>query len=835
MIFASAQFSPDGRLLATRSDGCVTVAGADNRETTLTDWSVRLWDASTGRERHVLKGHTNRVSALDFSPDSRRLATGSWDHTARVWDSASGKELHVLRPERREDDQPSSLALVRFSPDGKRLLTLESGVNTFREKDSEGFARGLFGPHDPPAESLSGVKSLHNWRMPQAFSGPYWGTGADATPARLWDPATGKLIAVLRPPEGAQAPEDTVWAAFSPDGRRVVTGHVQGGLNFWDAADGAHQGRWAGVQAPVRELFFSPDGGRLVVEYAAGSRVVVAGRGHEELSIRPTVVVWDVAAAKELSRWVSRDDLRLGRFSPDGRRMLILPKLSDELDAVRSETDPAGRFAQVRTVDAGQVVAELRGHSEAIAAAAFRPDGERIVTAGLDGSVRVWSAGRIGGPSLEGHRDPVRLARFRPDGRQLVTFSRPDLPRNDFAGPAPGDRAAYLWDGQSYQLQAVLQGHSALGDSPWRRPLLGDVVHAEYSPDGKTLATVGHDWLVDGAKPPGVDAEQLFTPVRLWDVQTGRERAALKGFRSRVQTASFSPDGRRLLTVTEPARDRIRFALDEQKRPKVVGALSSGPGQDAAVRLCDAATGKEERVLLDAKHVCYGAAWSPDGRRVLTSAAPSNHLIPIGYEQLSLWDSETGQAVGHLDATPGAPSRLLFSPDGTQVVGLRGTTVLVWDAASGRHLRTLAGHDGDVTAAAFSPDGRWLATTSNDRLALLWDAASGGQRRRLAGHTGKVLSVAFSRDGRWLATASEDGTARVWETETGREWMTLAGRQGPVLAAEFRPDGQMVVTAGADGTARLWPMDPLPDARARRPRDLTEEERARFQVPRARP
>jgi WD40 repeat protein len=100
----------------------------------------------------------------------------------------------------------------------------------------------------------------------------------------------------------------------------------------------------------------------------------------------------------------------------------------------------------------------------------------------------------------------------------------------------------------------------------------------------------------------------------------------------------------------------------------------------------------------------------------------------------------------------------------------------------------------------------------------------------LRGHLRAVTSAEFSPDGRWLVTASDDWTARVWEAATGKEWLTLRGHRGPVVSATFSPDGRTVLTASADGTARLWPADPLPAARARKPRELTEEERQSFDL-----
>ena len=80
------------------------------------DHTAKVWDAKSGRELLTLRGHSEPLDGVAFSPDGKRLATASGDKTAKVWDAESGKELLTLRHSGPVDG-------VAFSPDGKRLAT----------------------------------------------------------------------------------------------------------------------------------------------------------------------------------------------------------------------------------------------------------------------------------------------------------------------------------------------------------------------------------------------------------------------------------------------------------------------------------------------------------------------------------------------------------------------------------------------------------------------------------------------------------------------------------------------------------------------------------------
>jgi WD40 repeat protein len=109
-------FSPDGKRVLTGS----------------WDSAAKLWDAKNGKELLTLKGHAGRVFGVAFSPDSKRVLTGSDDKTAKLWDAETGKELLTLK------GHGERVYGVAFSPDGKRVLT-GSSDGTAKLWDSAAF------------------------------------------------------------------------------------------------------------------------------------------------------------------------------------------------------------------------------------------------------------------------------------------------------------------------------------------------------------------------------------------------------------------------------------------------------------------------------------------------------------------------------------------------------------------------------------------------------------------------------------------------------------------------------------------------------------------------
>src|SRR5206468_2908460 len=87
---------------------------------------VKVWDAQTGQETLTLKGHTGSVHSVAFSPDGKRIVSGSADKTLKVWDATSGQETLTLK------GHTGAVHSVAFSPDSKRIVSGSGDSGTLK-------------------------------------------------------------------------------------------------------------------------------------------------------------------------------------------------------------------------------------------------------------------------------------------------------------------------------------------------------------------------------------------------------------------------------------------------------------------------------------------------------------------------------------------------------------------------------------------------------------------------------------------------------------------------------------------------------------------------------
>jgi WD40 repeat protein/tRNA A-37 threonylcarbamoyl transferase component Bud32 len=813
-----ADVSPDGRRVLGLIEGYQHVYYNDGKQPAkhvFTDRAAYLWDGATGKDLLHLRKMRDCIVSARFSPDGKQVVTASWDQTACLWDTATGRKLHTLK------GHECALALALFSPGGNRVLTVSSGRSTggrsllFSTEEDNALAKGQ--PQGEVALRDPGVVE----RNGQFGESGTMQSSSDFTGenpvARLWDARTGKEVAALRKPPPpvlssnlgrpladrvasalirsqlpwvagmavpGKHPGHPTAAAFSPDGRRVALAFAEGDVCLWDArAGGGPAVSLRGHEGAVHALAFAPDGRSLAT----------AGADH-------LVRLWDAAAGKELRRLSGHQaPVRVVRFSADGRLVLA------------GSDDKTARLWDARTAEEKAV---FRGHNGAVLSAEFSPDGRHVLTGGADGTARVWAVLPPEGPAraLRGHAGKLSSLTFSPDGQALLTAAEDDTPR--------------LWDAATGRLRR------RLGEGKE----LGAVRSARFSGDGRSVVTASAN--------TNIVRRGMVNPsaVHVWDARTGADLLALKDHVSGALGAWFSPDGRRLLTVSDGRVSAFRD-VGPLQGTKLQGTSTGNDGRGpGVVRLWDAAAGKllitlewppqkKGPMTFYPNEVPLMPLFSPDGRHLLVKLHRDADIQLVDAESGKVvrgFYHEAGQRYGNLSWSAA------FSPDGRRLAttvsgGGTGDSVCVWDVATGQALAQFRGFAGAVRFAAFSPDGRRLLTPAG-KDAWVWDVATRERVCQLQGHEGNVLAAVFSRDGKRVLTGAEDGTATLWDAATGQVLSMYVGHAGPVRLVALAPDGRQVATGCDDGTARLWPTDLTAFARQRLPRELAKDERDRYGV-----
>jgi WD40 repeat protein len=506
-----------------------------------------------------------------------------------------------------------------------------------------------------------------------------------------------------------------VFAAFLPDGKRVLSVSDDGVLHVWEFPSGKPIRRLealTGSNGLVTSATLSPSGKHLTAFCDDGFMRIWDWAEGKQLG--KVASVRGAASVRAVSSATSRRFVRTGLleptgagYSPDGNTLML-----------------ATRVLQFVDLPTGQEVGPRRRHIEPLISIWFTPDGTQVFTKDAT-TTHTWNAAtgkNLGTNAIRLPPTPGSPTIISPDGRFGLTVAR-------FASPTVARTAkvrdAVLFDTASGKKLLEI-GLEVQVTPVHRRPIL-------FSPDSKLLA------VNVGDAQEKIDLYAIPSGKRLRTLEAGpaggplgkRRKGAAGGaaapaggfgggggpggaigsrFGASAQAMLFSPDGKML-------------------------AFQAGPG--ATIIVLDTATGKklaslpspEGRAALHGTFTRDGrclALEKSDGTVTLYELATGRLRATYGSKLPPSGAAEPDRLADFLSATSLASAKprvaLAISPD-TRLLALSGPggAVHVWDVLTARELTVLKGHTGAVHALAFAPHGKTLASASHDTTALIWD------------------------------------------------------------------------------------------------------------------
>ena len=315
----------------------------------------------------------------------------------------------------------------------------------------------------------------------------------------------------------------------------------------------------------------------------------------------------------------------------------------------------------------------------------------------------------------------------------------------------------------------------------------GDAIDLDFSPDGKTLASV------------------IRGKVVLWDIENKTEKLTINDVNG--QSVKYSPDGKTL----------------------VCGDV-----------VYNAITGEPKLLLLDGDGYRDYVLFSPDGKTLAgtgpkgirfwnaTIEEPPEDALPVGDTPINILPTDTS-TVGTPEA---GPTSVPFATSSTTVPGIRGLSyspdgkelaiacnlgVWIYDVEQNIEKVLLTqhhdGHKGIVLSVAYSPDGNTIGSGGNAREIHLWDAKTKkhkftlSQPKIIGQFLSQIPSLTFSPDSKIIVSGSDRGgrdQIYLWDVTTGAYKYTLPGHTGNVNSVIFSPEGKTIASTGSDKTILLW-------------------------------
>ena len=522
--------------------------------------SINIIDARNGTLLRTLNGHQKRITSVAYSPDGKRIASGSEDYTIKIWDAQKGSVIYTLKNEFKHAMDSTATFVeevdkVVFSNDGKYLLStshmFDHSIKVWDVKNGT-----LYNTLNTDASVRDVVYSSDGKEIISVL----WQGKIDTWDAQTWKRIkSNRIVDVLE------------CAAISPDGRLLALGSY--GIKVFDMQSDSVIMTLNGHTKPIEALSFSAD----------GKSLLSASDDH-------TIRLWNLKTKKQTRIWEGhRWEVNSICFLPDGERF------------VSTSNDGDVRIWDISMAHSSYTFDK---HSDAIAGVAYNFDGSIIASASWDKSILVWDAKtKQILHRLLGHTKDVLNVEFSPNGKQLVSCSRDhtiriwdinkgsliknidcygyDTPIATFSHDghymvSTSGESIVFWDTDIWQIVHQTKQFGTYYNSVSCNPKGRYVVSASYTYSANLIDkyTISIWDLETGEKVKSIETKASIQDVKyspdgkmiastmgrnfaLWNAATGDLIHTFEGHRDDVTSICFSPNGQWIVSASQDKQIKV--------------------------------------------------------------------------------------------------------------------------------------------------------------------------------------------------------------------------------------------------------------------------------------
>ncbi|MCB9224132.1 MAG: caspase family protein [Crocinitomicaceae bacterium] len=672
-------------------------------------------------ETILQQGHAKYVTAADFHPSGKYVATGGYDNAIILWNLSNGKQIRMF------NRHTAPVWSVEFSPEGDQLLSTSADktINLYDIKTGELIHSWESGNEDVRQAYFSGngqyIYYLNNrdeyhvcdrktgkllGDYKKNYSAYYLRNLIDPSGTRVLNTSGYKGAEVLELGTGdtiLQIPFDKVWGmAFSPDGSKIALSSSKLFAKIFDAQTGKELADLTDPDSDER-----CDGCNTKMTWSNDGKYLMT------MSNKVDAILWDAATGKKIKAFNDvRERPTILKFSPDDSHIVM--SLGDQLFAYQTKT--------------GKKTLEIKKEGLDYFDINFDPLSNKIILPGKNSTAEIWDVStgkRV--DVLEGY-----LNKDRDDGLRFSYDSYWDSGilkylslRRSFA-ISPDDKYMVIGGIDSTALMIELSTGKVIQEFKGHSKV---VIAFDFSPDGKTLATAGGD-----------------RHLKLWDVKTGKLISDIGKHRELIFDLSFDNSGEKIVTASWDGTMCVWDLKNEKYHFKDMGGNSP-----------------------------YCVGFTPNDLYVVSGNLKNNFKF---YEADVL--EEFRDLVGNDDIV----SDFAFSSNGSKLVTCSWDgNIKVWDVISGMLIGKHHLHNGPVYSCDWSNDGKYVVSSGADGIIHLWDPEKRSLVKSLKGHTSAVTKVRFTSDSKKVISISVDGEVKVWNIDQDKpiysriqisrnEWLT---------------------------------------------------------------